>query len=161
MGKRLRSLGYDVTLYDPYVEDYSTPPDGPFDLVLCTDVMEHIPRADLNSVLEYLATLSDHVLFVISLTFADALLPDGSNAHCTIESADWWLEEIRRHFPSVQTVQTRQDTAVGLITWQAQPATLARLSTVHKRRRRRAKMKTQLLLPLKVFAARLTLTRKL
>jgi hypothetical protein len=37
----------DITLYDPAYVPNSTPPTGKFDLVICTDVLEHCPEEDI------------------------------------------------------------------------------------------------------------------
>lgn len=144
LGKLLVELGCNVTLYDPYVPEFSNRPTGDFDLILCTDVFEHIPKSEIDAVLGSLALLSDKVVFVISLTFADAMLPNGSNAHCTIESEEWWCEKIKKYFPGTQKVQTRQVTAVSFITWAPRESTVSFLLSLHKRRRRKERAKERL-----------------
>ena len=43
--KHHEELGIDMpALYDPAVPSYDTLPDGPFDGVISTDVLEHIPE---------------------------------------------------------------------------------------------------------------------
>lgn len=144
LGKALQTKGYNVTLYDPYVPEYSAYPEGTFDLVLCTDVMEHVPSEGIHDVLTSVSNLSKRAVFVISLTFADALLPDGTNAHCVIETADWWRQKLREVFPVVIEVPTRQATAVCFVTWQPKPQTLSALrkrkkfDTVKRRFKRNA-----------------------
>lgn len=135
LGKKLQSLGYDVTFYDPYVPEFSAEPKGKFDTVLCTDVMEHIPKCLLPELVENLSRFSDNIIFVISLTFADALMPDGTNAHCTIEAADWWREKLCESFPMITEVPTKQATAVSFITWRPSERALRSL-----RKRRRTEM---------------------
>lgn len=127
LGKKLQSRGYAVRLYDPFIPDYAEPPLNSFDMVLCTDVMEHIPVADLDEVLTTIRARSEKVVFVISLTFADQLLQDGSNAHCTIQSEDWWRAQLSKHFTTIEKVPTRQKTAVCFVTWSPKMFTLSRL----------------------------------
>jgi len=153
LGKSLQTLGYNVTFYDPYVPEHSNLPQGTFDLILCTDVMEHIPRQLVANVLKDLSARSDKILFVISLTFADALLPDGTNAHCTIESDDWWYEQIKERFPTIVRVQTRQPTATSIVTWHPQDQTNSRLAAVHNKRKRSKKLTNLTLWPFKMAAA--------
>lgn len=61
------------------------------DLVVCTDVMEHIEPEKLNAVLEHIFNMTDVALFVaISMRPAGKILADGRNAHLIIQSSEWW-----------------------------------------------------------------------
>jgi len=153
LGKKLSTLGLDVRLFDPYVPDHAQVPEEGFDMVLCTDVMEHIPIGDLNVILKDLSEYSSHVVFVVSLTFADMLLSDGTNAHCTIKSEGWWRETIGKHFPVIDKVPTRQDTAVCFITWKAKPQTKRELRFLRKKHNFRQILKSLILSPIRIIAA--------
>lgn len=84
-----------VRLYDPGVEEISQYPDMPAEMVICTDVLEHIPEPDIPWFLDELAELATKVLHVsIHLGPAMALLPNGENAHVTIRPAEWWEKKI-------------------------------------------------------------------
>jgi len=62
------------------------------DLVVCTDVLEHIEPDRLSMVLTHLHLLARKAVFaVIALRPANKVLADGRNAHLIIESADWWI----------------------------------------------------------------------
>lgn len=89
-------LGKPYTkLYDPGVEEISQYPDHPSELVICSDVLEHIPEPDIDWFLDELAELATKVIHVtIHLGPAIALLPDGRNAHVTIRPAEWWKAKI-------------------------------------------------------------------
>lgn len=89
-------LGKPYTkLYDPGVEEISMYPDHPSELVICSDVLEHIPEPDIDWFLDELAELATKVVHVtIHLGPALALLPDGRNVHVTIRPADWWREKL-------------------------------------------------------------------
>lgn len=161
LGKKLQSLGYDVSFYDPYVPEFAKDPEGQFDAVLCTDVMEHIPESELNGVLEAIASKSANVLFVISLTFADALLSDGSNAHCTIKPPAWWQQRLAPYFSNVTEVPTRQDTAVGYTSWAPKNDTVAQISQHRKLERRAAKRSELYNRPLREIGSYLLERKKL
>mgnify|MGYP002538745548 CR=1 FL=1 len=47
---------YKVTTckYDPAIKEYSNKPNSNYDLVICTDVLQHIPLFDLDKVLNNL-----------------------------------------------------------------------------------------------------------
>src|SRR5688500_9103934 len=63
--------GITTYCYDPYVEAFSQRPDQRFDLLVNTDVLEHIPEDDLDSVFQDMQALSDKCMFVISTRYAD------------------------------------------------------------------------------------------
>jgi len=79
-------------MYDPAYEKHSTLPDGKFDAVICTDVLEHIPEADLGWVLREIYSKADKMVFLNVACF-EALkkLKDGSNAHVSIFSTEEWI----------------------------------------------------------------------
>lgn len=81
----------DVTLYDPYYEPYSKPPQGTFDMVICTDVLEHVPYSDIVRVIKELISLTNKVLFlVISTKPAKKKFSNGENVHLTVKPEIWW-----------------------------------------------------------------------
>lgn len=84
-------LGFEVTKYDPAVPQFSEEPTGKFDLVFCTDVMEHIPEEDIDYVVHRLASLTRKALFVtVDTGPAKKILPNGENAHVTQKPGEWW-----------------------------------------------------------------------
>ena len=84
------------TLYDPAVPGIDAPPRGRFDGVICTDVLEHLAGSDLSLAIERCIARADKfVLFSICTRPAKKLLPDGRNAHITLESVDWWRGYVR------------------------------------------------------------------
>lgn len=106
-----------IAKYDPAVPQHETMPDGSFDLVLCTDVMEHILMADVDMVLREIRRKSHKVLFTISLRPARAKLPDGRNAHVTLLSAKEWTRWIADVFGKAVHVPTQWDHILMLRTW--------------------------------------------
>jgi 2-polyprenyl-3-methyl-5-hydroxy-6-metoxy-1,4-benzoquinol methylase len=97
--KLLRGVGR-VVRYDPAIAGIDTLPEGEFDLVLCTDVMEHIPEDTVDEVLEDLHRLGKTVYVVISCIEAYAKLPNGENAHTTVKRPEWWAQRISKYWPS-------------------------------------------------------------
>jgi hypothetical protein len=84
-----------VTRYDPGVVKYSKKPQIPADLVLCIDVLEHVPEECVDEVLEEICSLSKKVIFLnISTRTATKILTDGSNAHTTVKPQEWWQAKI-------------------------------------------------------------------
>lgn len=99
-----------IAKYDPAIPQWKMLPDGRFDVVLCTDVMEHIPMADVEQVLEQIRSKSRNALFTISMKPARAKLPDGRNAHVTLLNAEEWMRWIGSIFDrSVKRIPTQWD----------------------------------------------------
>lgn len=85
-----KKLG-EVTLYDPYYIPYSKKPSGNFDMVICTDVMEHIPEQEVGKVLAELIEYTDKILFLsISTVPAKKTFSNGENVHLTVKPKEWW-----------------------------------------------------------------------
>jgi len=90
-------LGYKVFKYDPAVPEFATEPNGYFDLVVCSDVLEHIPEEDIDWVLEQLVWRARKALFVtVGIYPAKKTLPNGENAHVTVKPEEWWREKIEK-----------------------------------------------------------------
>ena len=84
-------LGVEVTLYDPAYLPYRQRPQGSYDLVVCTDVLEHCAEEDLPWILDDLFAFAGKALFAnIACYPAKKTLPNGENAHCTVQPPDWW-----------------------------------------------------------------------
>ena len=81
------------TLYDPAVKGIESLPNAlrPFDGVICCDVLEHLEGKELAAaVFDASIRAKKFVFFAISTRAAKKTLPDGRNAHLTIQSPDWW-----------------------------------------------------------------------
>ncbi len=84
-----------VTRYDPGIVKFSKKPQVPADLVLCIDVLEHVPEECVDEVLEEISSLSKKVIFFnISTRLSTKILTDGSNAHATVKPREWWQAKI-------------------------------------------------------------------
>jgi hypothetical protein len=89
---------WNADKYDPAVPEYSKKPDGRYDLVICTDVLEHIPQVGLDYVIDDIFNYSDQWVFLsVCCRKAKQLLPNGYNAHATIESQKWWKEKLAKY----------------------------------------------------------------
>lgn len=86
---------HKVDLYDPGFTPFSKRPEAPADLVICTDVLEHVPEHLVDEVLADLVFLSKKAIFVnISTRAASKTLVDGSNAHATVKPKHWWQAKL-------------------------------------------------------------------
>lgn len=91
--------------YDPGVPELDRLPDSDlqFDLVLCTDVMEHVEEQFVVPTLNRLFHYTRHAaIFNIACNPAKSLLPDGRNAHITVKPSAWWRERIERLWPDIE-----------------------------------------------------------
>src|SRR5688572_27897097 len=87
------ALGFslDVREYDPAIEGKNERP-KPADLVVCTDVLEHVEPECLDAVLDDLRSLALKAVFlVVSTVPSKKTLADGRNAHLIVEPLEWWL----------------------------------------------------------------------
>lgn len=84
----------EVTLYDPGYAPHSTPPAGKFDAVISTDVLEHVPEEDVPWVLgEMFGFARQFVFMAMAMYPSEKRLPTGENAHVTVKSPGWWLDQ--------------------------------------------------------------------
>lgn len=87
--------GLYPALYDPYVEEFSAKPSDTYEGVICTDVLEHLPKEDILDVVRDILELADKwVFFTVCPRKANKTLPDGRNAHLTVEPLEWWQKRI-------------------------------------------------------------------
>lgn len=95
------ALGGGVRGYDPGIADLSaTPP--PADIVVCTDVLEHIEPDCLEAVLDDIHRVTRRaVLLVIATRPAIHHLPDGRNAHLLQMPIGWWRKRVQSRFQVV------------------------------------------------------------
>ena len=90
--------GLDVRNYDPAVPEFSAKPQ-PADLVVCTDVLEHVEPEHLDEVLAHLNRLArQRILLSISCRPAMKMLPDGRNAHLSLHPPEWWKAKLEEYF---------------------------------------------------------------
>lgn len=84
--------------YDPAREEFSTLPEKPADLLICSDVLEHIEPEKIKAVLAHVRSLTaGHAFLVISLVPASKkFLSDGRNAHVLLRSREWWADQLRK-----------------------------------------------------------------
>lgn len=94
--------------YDPSIPEYNTLPVDKVDMVLNTDVLEHIPENDLDDVLADIARITDQVYFNLHHEKAVTILPSGENAHCTIKTPRWYRKTISRFFPTITFLPGRR-----------------------------------------------------
>lgn len=93
-GLLAQSLPFPIWEYDPAIPEKAESP-RPADLVVCTDVLEHIEPEKLTHVLVDLHRCTKKVgFFVISTVPSKKVLADGRNAHLIQEDKAWWEAKV-------------------------------------------------------------------
>lgn len=134
------SAGSKWVRYDPAIEAISRIPIESADLVINTDVLEHIPRHDLHDVLGHIRSYSDKAFFSIATRPARERLPNGENAHCTVMTENEWLRVIKQYFPRAHIVHVRQGYSCLILTWQSSAASLVHQIELLKQKAQAADM---------------------
>lgn len=102
MGVALREDGFVCRDYDPAVPGWDGAP-AFADLVVSTDVLEHIEPEKLDAVLNHIRSLARKAVFLVaSCRPANKRLPNGSNAHLIIQNGRWWHARVKRAGFTVQ-----------------------------------------------------------
>lgn len=94
LGVVLRERGINCREYDPAIPGkHGTPSFA--DLVVATDVLEHVEPDRLPAVLTHLRALARKAVFVVvSLVETAKVLSDGRNAHLIVQPAEWWMQQV-------------------------------------------------------------------
>lgn len=95
-----------VTNYDPCIPVFAADP-APADLLVCTDVLEHIEPECLVAVLQHMRDRCKIIAYMtIALRKGNKILPDGSLAHRIIEDGAWWFDTLRPFWSMTSMVHT-------------------------------------------------------
>lgn len=109
LGAELRARGFVVADYDPAVESMAAPP-APADLVVCTDVLEHVEPDKVDAVVDHLGELARVAAFVvISLVPTAKTLSDGRQAHISLHPSGWWAARLSRRFRVVEVLKVKPE----------------------------------------------------
>ena len=84
----------DVIQYDPAVPEFDIDLNSvKVDMVISTDVLEHIEPIHLHETLKQLTTVGSSFYHLISCGPAKLILPDGRNAHLIQKEPHWWRKQ--------------------------------------------------------------------
>lgn len=122
-GYLAKALPFPIWQYDPCVPEIAEAP-RPADLVVCSDMLEHVEIDKLQYVLADLKRVVLQIgYFVIHMGAAQKTYADNRNTHLIQESAEWWVEKLKKYF-DVATAQVKGKelhVVVGLKTVQDDP----------------------------------------
>lgn len=91
----LKALGVKCLEYDPGIPGKDVLPKLA-DVVVSTDVFEHIEPEKVDAVLRHTFALARKGgFFAIAKQPAKKILADGRNAHLVCQSTEWWVERLR------------------------------------------------------------------
>jgi hypothetical protein len=107
----------EVTRYDPAIPAYAEHPSGRFDLLISTDVLEHVPQDAIDRELAAMRRLADKAIIIIDTRPAKQVLPDGRNAHVSLFSVEKWQTLLRGHWDCVQRMRWVQKRPASFATW--------------------------------------------
>jgi len=142
-------MNINITPYDPAFAQFSNKPTGQYDLVLCTDVMEHVQEDKVDEVLKDIFSYANKVFLTITCYAAKQILTNGKNAHYTIKDPDWWKEKLKpydgSHITIFQTKPKRGGDVVNKEEWKPNKLTLEKLKKNDKTLDETQKEKAKLL----------------
>lgn len=96
-----------IKRYDPGIPEFDHDPE-PAELIVCTDVLEHIEPECLENVLSHIEGLMLKAgYFTIGILPAHKKLPDGRNAHLLVMPAEWWLVKMGEYFSIIEHQKLR------------------------------------------------------
>ena len=88
------ALGHPIANYDPCVPGLDAVP-GPHDIVVCTDVLEHIEPDCLAEVLKDIRRCTKKAAYLFIATRPAAkVLAEGRNAHLIQQPYAWWERQL-------------------------------------------------------------------
>jgi SAM-dependent methyltransferase len=98
--RKLTAAGYNATGYDPAVPKFQIKPKGKFDMVISTDVLEHVEPLMLAYVLQDIRDYARHKVYLAIALRYDRTnkLPDGSNPHKIVKPSSWWTATLTKSF---------------------------------------------------------------
>jgi uncharacterized Rossmann fold enzyme len=97
-GYLAKALPFPIWEYDPAIPGKDESP-KPADLVVCTDVLEHIEPDCIMAVLADLQRVVKNVgYFTIHTGPARKTLPDGRNTHLIQQKRQWWKNRLKAFF---------------------------------------------------------------
>lgn len=114
----LAELFPEITFYgyDPAMPGKDVLPTEKADLVLNTDVLEHIPEDEVPGIVENIARISQTVYFNLHHAPANTILPNGENAHCTIKPPMWYYRLFQNYFHTITPLPGRRSFTSVVIT---------------------------------------------
>jgi 2-polyprenyl-3-methyl-5-hydroxy-6-metoxy-1,4-benzoquinol methylase/uncharacterized Rossmann fold enzyme len=107
LGKALAEKGIPIWEYDPAIPGKDESP-RPADVVVCTDMLEHVEEDRIAFVLDDLRRCVKQVgFFVVHTGASSKTLSDGRNAHILQRPREWWDEQLRTYFTVGKIIENK------------------------------------------------------
>ena len=88
----------DIDEYDPAIPNKKKIPKEQYDLIITTDVLEHIYEDEIPTICKEFISLQPETMFhAICTRKAHKKLPDGTNAHKTVRDIQWWAKKLQEY----------------------------------------------------------------
>lgn len=114
-GMLAKSLDVPIWEYDPAIPEKSAYP-KPADIVVCTDVLEHVELDKLPIVLSDLKRCVKKVGYlVISTRKAVKQYANGSNTHQIINGKDWWTKQLGKFFELGEVIEKEKESELHIV----------------------------------------------
>lgn len=131
-GMLAKSLPFPIWEYDPAIPEKSALP-KPADIVVATDVLEHIEPDKLNIVLTELKLLIKQIgYFVISTRKASKKYANGENAHLIVNGKDWWEKKLSKYFNIGTIIEKTEVSELHIVVAPKTQKPFADITTVEK-----------------------------
>lgn len=104
--------------FDPAIPEINHVPHTRYDLVTCTDVLEHLDQEEIPQVLKHIRSLTTHAIIAADTRPANVTLPNGENAHATVQPPEWWAAQISAVFGEAELIHVTGTSAI-FRTWRA------------------------------------------
>jgi hypothetical protein len=114
--KAMLAAGFSAQVmeYDPAMKGRAALP-KPADLVVSTDVLEHVEPDRLAAVLAHIRRLACKAAYLVIATRpAQKVLDDGRNAHLLVKPASWWMEQVAAAGLTVTASEVKEGHSVKL-----------------------------------------------
>ena len=103
--------------YDPAIPGRDVLTIEKADLVINTDVLEHIPENVLPGIVAKIASISDNAFLGLHHALAYTILPNGENAHCTVKPPQWYYALFSKYYESPYPLPGRKIELSAVITF--------------------------------------------
>lgn len=112
-GTLAKAAPFPVQEYDPGIDGKDGAPE-PADLIVATDVLEHIEPDRVDAVLAHIHSLCRKgVFFIIATVPSRVTMTDGRNAHLSLHDRKWWIGKLRAVGFKIARVEKRK----GIFIW--------------------------------------------
>lgn len=112
-----RVNGAQAFRFDPAIPQYDKRPTHKMDLVIVTNVLEHISEDMIDATLADIRALSVNAYFHIATASDNVVLPNGEPSRCTIRPPEWWQEKLKKFYKRVRSLTSKSKGWCAFVTF--------------------------------------------